>query len=62
MAEEIKIKCQVEPATNLCCLNLDCANCIPGQWVCNLKNATIGLNHTCVAYVKIKSVKKPKGE
>lgn len=61
MTEKIKIKCQVEPAANLCCINSDCANCIPGQWVCNLKNVTIGFGHTCAAYVKIKqSVKTNK--
>ncbi len=57
--KDVKINCQVDPTVKLCCINVNCVNCVPVQWCCNLKNVAIDMEGRCSGFVKISKPKPP---
>lgn len=60
--KDVKIRCKVDPAVNLCCININCVNCVPNQWCCNLKNVAIDMDGKCSGFVKISKPKASTGK
>ncbi len=52
--KRVKVKCEVDPLVNLCCINANCVNLVVNQFCCNLKNVIIDNKGKCSGFVKIK--------